>query len=350
VSGVIRYRAAEGVDRRLIGGVISAGGVAFLGLLWFMWTTDANPPVARVAVLAAFGLAVAVAGALVARGARDLLLVDLGTRRVTSTRAKDAAWSASLDEIAPVTVLRGTRRLRRGNQWYERPEYRVVAAGRSDVLLYRSWHYVPARRRAERLARQWQVTLHSFDQRPRTAAALDQPLWGMSDAKPAMPAPLPADAGVSVEVTVDRAVLTSAVMSRTTVAPNYLLLLWAGMAGLAVSELPVQVDLETDAAARVLYYAITAIGVGTGGWFLWQVRRWLAPSVVTIDASGVSYRGRTLPLAAVREVVWADELVIAGDRRALVIEPEFCAPTAVHAVAGEIRRHVVWFGQRPGAA
>jgi hypothetical protein len=350
VSGVVRYRLAESVDRRLIGVVISALGVAFLGLIGFMWATDAEPPVVRVAVLAALGLAVTVTGALVAIGAKDVLVVDLDTRRVTTTGAKDAAWSASLDEIAPVTVVRGTRRLRHGHQWYVRPEYRVVASGRPDLQIYRRWHYAPARRHAERLARLWRVALRPFDERIRTVAALDQPLWAMSDAKPSMPAPLPADAGVTIEVGADRAVIASTVMSRTAVAPDYLLLLWAGMAGLAVSELPVQVDLESDVAVRVLYYAVALIGLGTGGWFLWQVRRWLAPSVVTIDGGGVSYRGRTLPLAAVREVVCADELVIAGARRALVIEPGFCAPGAVHAVAGEIRRLVVWFGQRPGAA
>jgi hypothetical protein len=345
VSRVVRHQLTDTADRRLLGGVISALGVGFLALLWFLWTGDADPPLVRVAGLAGVGLLTVVAGLRIATGVRDTLLVDLDTRRVTSTRAKDGGWSASLDEVGPLTVLRGTRRLlsARGG---ERSEYLVVLAGRTDLLLYRGWDFAPMRRAAERLARRWTLGLRGLDGRIRSANGLDLPMWSLPDDGVGVAAPLPASAGVTVEVGPERAVMRSEAMSRLAVVPNYLLMLWAVMAGAAMYELPVQVDLEQYLAARVSWYLLGVVAVACASGFLWQLRQFLGPPVVTITLKRVSYRGRRLPLSAVREVVWAGAIAIAGARRSLVIEPEFCA-TSHQAVADEIRRLIVDYGRRP---
>ncbi len=346
MSGIVSYRLAESADRRLVGGILSGLGAAFLGVLWFLWTEDANPPVVRVAVLAAVGLAAVVGGGVIGVRASEVLIVDLDRRRVTSTRKQDEKWSATLDEVAPVAVIKGIR-MQYNARTQRRVEYRVAPAGRPDLMLKRAWGYSECRRFAERLARQWKVGLCGLDGRIRAYNALDQTLWAVAEGFPKPVAALPESSGVVVESSSDRAVLRSSVMSRLAVAPNYLILLWTGMAALAMSELPVQVDLEQNLAARAFYWLLSAVVLGSGGLFLWQVRQWLAPSQVTIATDGVSYRGRTLPLASVREVVNVGGITIVGDRRHIAIEPEFTEPGAVDLVAAEIRRLIVDIGRRP---
>jgi hypothetical protein len=351
---VRRYPSALASERAIAGATVALIGLLLLGVIAFMWLADPNPPTSGPVIFTTFALVLIGLGAGVARHKRQTLVVDLGARQAEVRSRNGTGWSVPLDTVGPLAVVRVTR-LFPNSRWKVRTEYRVELAGASDWGVYQSWSFPRARRMAERLAREWSVGIKQLDGRVRGARELDTPLWRLSSLlaqhpfRPGAAAPLGSTSGVIVAVDRDRASFQSTRLGTLETAPNILLLMWTGMAGLAMSELPVQVDIETNVLARAGYWALGVVAVVFGGSFLYQTVQWLLPARVAIARDGVSYRGRTIALADVREVVSAPTVVIVGAGiRALELEPGFSTPDTCQELADEIRRLIVEQGSRLG--
>lgn len=364
MSRARRYYSAASAEQLVGGWVIAAIGALVLAVLAFLALDDPNPPLARVAGLAAFGLVVIGVGVGVARHGRVPLVVDLDTRRVQiparaaqtpdasmsgSARApRTDAWSGSVDEAGPLRVIRVTRRFYGGQQVArDRREYRVVLTVDRDWALHQSSDYPKARAVADRLAREWRVSLVQLDGQTLGPHELDAPLWQRPGVVVGVsPISLDPSSGVVVGSAPDRTTFESTVLSRSATAPNILVLAWAVMAALAWSELPVQIDVHGSIAASALYWTLGLTSVATGAEFVRQLVMWGQPARLTVDRERVRYRSRTIPLAQVSEVALAPNVIIAGrGRRAIELEPGFCAPAALDAVAAEIRRGIVEHGR-----
>lgn len=344
MSRIRRYPTIATAEQQVGGSVIVAIGALVLGVLVAMWWRDAAPPLDRVAAIAVFALAVVALGGHVARRRREMLVVDLDARRVSSTRSDDAGWSAPLDQVGPVSVIQVAHQVPH-EDFGPRREYRVVPAGRPELPLYVRLDYPAARRVAERVAREWRVGLRQADGRVRDSADLDAPMWRNASMFPAVPRQLDPDTGVSVAVTAEAAVVTSRVQSKVSTAPNYLLLGGVVMGVAAMQELPVQIDVESLPWARALWLAILAGTLGVLFVFANQVWQWLADPAVRITSERVTYRGVSLPIEDVREVVDAGGLLVLGRRRHLDLGPDFAAPGAGEEVARELRRLIEQFGR-----
>lgn len=361
-----RYYSAASSEQLVGGGVVAAIGAFILCVLAYMVIDDPNPPLDRVAGLVGFGLAVIGVGAWIALRGRVPLVVDLQTRRVDiparaaqmpdsslsgSARAPQSnAWSGSLDEAGPIRVMRVTRRIYGEQFTRHRQEHRVVLTACRDWGLYQSVDYARARRVADRLAHEWSLGLAQLDGQTRGPRELDTPLWQRAPAPASggTPSLLDSSSGVVLATEQDRTTLESKVLGGSATAPNYLVLGWTVMAGLAMSELPVQVDLASSPGARALYWLLGAAALGSGAFFLWQAAQWVLPARLGIGQHGVTYRGRKNSLSDVMEVVVAPTLLIVGrGRKAIALEPGFCAPGALDDVAAEIRRLIGEYGRRP---
>lgn len=346
-----RYLTATATERNAVIYVAAAIGAGFIALILFMYfTTRGAPP--EVLLLTAPGVAMLGGAAYFWLKKREWVTVDLAARKATFVAPGKPEWTASLDEVAPVAIVKAQREMYSNGRPYWRTEYRVVMAGAGrGVTLRSTLSYRQTRRAADALAREWKVALSPLDGRIRAFSELDQSLAAARslafDPRREAPA-LGADTGVTLEERPEQTILRSSKSLSGSEVPNYLWLVGAGMAGLAASErnaLAVLADPLFDPLDTALVAVLLIALFATLGTFLYQAWRALLPAEVGIDANRVHYRGRSVPTAQVVEVVSADAICVCTPRATLEIPHGFCEAQSTPQVIDALRRVIADKGQ-----
>jgi len=244
--------------------------------------------------------------------------------------------SNPLQQLPPDCVPFERRRYRNGVA-HDVTEYRSVVSGQKDLALQGSSEYPPARRFALRLAREWGVGFRGLDGRVRTAQNLDAPL------KPGKNriARLDPESGVLMEENEGVATLRSSVLPRSSGFPNLHILGGAGLGFVGLSERhadQVFLDLWFNPQETLLLALLTAAALAAAGVFFFQVWAFVQPARLSVDGSRVRYRGRSLPVADVREVVSTSDILILTDRGHIALPADFCKPSATPVVVGTIHQ------------
>ena len=76
----------------------------------------------------------------------------------------------------------------------------------------------------------------------------------------------------------------------------------------------------------MLLGGLVLVALGVLAVFLRQVWRFLQPATLRVDAQTVGYRGRSMAVGDVREVVSVGDILILGNDRHITIPSDFCRP------------------------
>ncbi len=332
-----RYLTAASRERLVVSRVVSSLGLGILAVLSVMWWQDPQATIFQVAPFGLVGVALVAGSQLLARGHRQYLRADFATRKATFVAKGKERWSASLDELGPVVCVPFERRRYRNGVAYDLTEYQAVLSGRKDLALQQSSDYASSRRFGVRLARRWGIGFRGLDGHVRAAHDLDQPLKpGKERASSLDP-----DSGVVQEVKEEGAILRSTVLPRSSGAPDLFTLGGAVLAYTAMQELhgpAVLLDPFFDPLRTAGVLGLAAAALGALGVFGHQVWRFLLPAAISVDGARVRYRGRSLRIAEVLEVVSTNDILILTNRAHLVIPADFCKPSATPAVVRKIHQ------------
>ena len=321
----------------MVSRVVSSIGLGLLAVLGVMWSQDPQATIFQVAPFGLVGLALIAGSQLLASKHRQYLRVDFATRQATFVSGGKDRWNASLDELGPIVCLPFERRRRRNHGSYEVTEYRAVVSGRQDLALQQSSGYPAVRRFAVRLAKEWGVGFRGLDGHVRKPGDVEEPLTPAAGRD----APLAPESGVKVEQSGAVTILRSSALSATAGLPDLFLLGGVVFAWMAIQELhgpTVLADPFFDPLRTAGVLLLAGIGAGAAATFGYQAWRFLQPAALSVDDTHVRYRGRSMRLNAVREVVSVDEILILGDHRHIAIPPDFCRPGATTAVVRKIRQ------------
>lgn len=332
-----RYLTAASRERLVVSRVVSFLGLGILAILGIMWSQDPQATIFQVAPFGLVGLALVAGSQLLARKQRQCLRVDLSTRQATFVAKGTDRWSASLDELGPVVCVPFERRRYRKGVAYDLTEYQAALSGQKHLALQGSSDYPPSRRFALRLAREWGVGFRGLDGRVRDARSLDAPLKPGQDRI----APLDPESGVITEAKDGVTILRSTALPRGSAFPDLYILGGAalGLAGLRERHADqVFLDPAFQPLETALLAALALAVLGAASVFLLQVRAFLLPAALAVDESRVRYRGRSLRVGDVREVVSTNEILILTNRDYLAIPADFCRPGATPAVVRTIHR------------
>jgi hypothetical protein len=91
--------------------------------------------------------------------------------------------------------------------------------------------------------------------------------------------------------------------------------------------------LETALLGAVVLAALGVLAV-----FLRQAWRFLQPATLRVDAHTVRYRGRSMAVRDIREVVSVGDILILGNDRHIAIPSDFCRPRDTSAVVRAIHQ------------
>lgn len=344
-----RYLTATSRERLVVSRVVSSIGLGILALLGLLWSQDPQATIFQAAPFGLAGLALLAGAQLLARKHRQYLFVDFATRQATFVARGKDRWRASLDELGPIVCMPFERRRYRNGAPSEITEYQAVASGRKDLALQQSSGYPASRRFAVKLARQWGVGFRGLDGHVRKAQDLDQPLGPV----PGKDALLDAESGVTVETREAATVLRSSVLPATSGLPDLFVLGGALFAWMAIQELhgpAVLSDPFFDPLRTAGVLLLSGIGAGAAAMFGYQVWRFLQPAALSVDDSHVRYRGRSIRISDVREVVSAGEILILGDHDHLAIPSDFCQPRADPPLVRAIQQLIALGAARERAA
>lgn len=330
----------------MVSRVVASLGLGILILLGAMWSQDPQATVFQVAPFGLVGLALVAGSRFFALKHRQYLQVDLSTRQAVFVAKGKERWKAPLDELAPVVCIPFERRRYRNNVAHDVTEYQTAVSGQKQMALHGSTDYPPTRRFALRLAREWGVGFRGLDGHVRTAQSLDEPLKPGKDRI----APLDPESGVRTEDNDGVTTLRSSVLPRSSGFPSLHLLGGAALGFVGLRERhadQVFLDPLFKPVETLLLAVLAAAALGAAGVFIFQVWGFLQPPTLTVDGNRVRYRGRSLPLAEVREVVSTSDILILTNRAHIVIPADFCKPAATTAVVRKIRQLI---GERAATA
>ena len=332
-----RYLTATSRERLVASRVVSSIGLGILALLGVLWSLDPQATISQVAPFGLVGLALVAGSQFLARKHRQHLRVDFATRQATFVARGKDRWRASLDELGPIVCMPFERRRYRNGAPSEITEYQAVVSGRKDLALQQSSGYPASRRFAVGLARQWGVGFRGLDGHVRKAEDLDRPLRPV----PGKDALSDVESGVTLETRESVTILRSSVLPATAGLPDLFVLGGAIFAWMAIQELhgpAVLSDPFFDPLRTAGVLLLTGIGASTAAMFGYQVWRFLQPAALSVDESHVRYRGRSIQISDVREVVSADEILILGGRGHIAVPSDFCKPTATPGVVRMIHQ------------
>jgi hypothetical protein len=320
-----RYPTAKSYEQLVVSRVVSSLGIGILALIAFMWSRDRDATLLKAAPFGLVGLTLLVGAQVYAARNSQYLRVDINTRQAVFVARGKERWKASIDELAPIVCTTFERRRQRNSRSEELTEYQAVLSGHKEVALRQTADYPASRRWAVRLARNWGIGLRGLDGRVRAASELDHPLRPAKEKPP----PLSPDAGVSLSVNDGVATLRSSVLPRSSDSPDLYLLAAAAFLYAVLRERhadQVFLDPFFRPLETALLGAVALVAVGVLAVFLRQVWRFLQPATLQVDAQTVRYRGRSMAVRDVREVVSVGDILILGNDRHIAIPSDFCRP------------------------
>lgn len=334
---VQRYLTAKSHEQLVVSRVVSSLGIGVLALIAFMGSQDRDATLLKAAPFGLVGLSLLVGAQVYAARNGQYLRVDTSTRQAVFVARGKERWKASIDELAPIVCTTFERRRHRNGRSEELTEYQAVLSGQKEVALRQTADYPASRRWAVRLARSWGIGLRGLDGRVRAASELDSPLRPAKE----KPAPLSPDTGVSLSVSDGVTTLHSSVLPRGSESPDLYLLAAAAILYAVLRERhadQVFLDPFFQPVETALLGALALAAFGVLAVFLRQVWRFLQPATLRVDADAVRYRGRSMAVGDIREVVSVGDILILGNDRHIAIPSDFCRPRDTSAVVRAIHQ------------